>query len=197
MIGKLTGKVNIYDNHLIIDVNGVGYLVYTPSKNLNNMINHNQYELFIETYVREDQISLYGFLSLQEKQIFNLLNLVNGLGPKMAINILSTLNVEQVIRAVQAQDKDLFKSISGVGTKLAEKIIIELRNKVTKINNIEISNNTNKSYDCSIANDAISALTNLGINKLEARNMVNSIIIKKPEISLDDLIKNALQNKKF
>jgi Holliday junction DNA helicase RuvA len=196
MIGKLSGKIDSFlDDHLIIDVGGVGYLVFCSGKTRHKLQLGEFCQLFIETHVREDHINLYGFLSLIEKQVFNLLLAVNGIGPRMAINILSSLSPEEIELAIGNRDKELFKSISGVGQKLAERIIIELKDKVsiypkgsTDITNLI----SGKSSD---AADAISALINLGINRIEAQNSINAILVKMPDASIDELIKLSLKTR--
>ncbi|WP_341756465.1 MULTISPECIES: Holliday junction branch migration protein RuvA [unclassified Candidatus Tisiphia] len=191
MIGKLKGKIDAcFNDYVIIDVSGVGYLVYCSSKTLNKLVVNEFCQLFIETHVREDHINLYGFLSLEEKFIFNLLQSVNGIGTKMALAILSNLSPEQIQSAIARRDKEAFKVVSGVGLKLAERIIIELKDKaVTNLaNNLSINKD-----DSDLANDATLALTSLGVNKTEAYNLVQEIIANNPELSINELIKLALK----
>lgn len=196
MIGKLKGRVDsCSDDHAIIDVNGVGYLVYCSAKSLHKLTEGDFCQLFIDTHVREDHIHLYGFLSLQEKAFFNILQSVNGIGTRMALSILSQLTPEQIAIAVSQKDKDSFRSVSGVGPKLAERILIELKDKVgNNFPNCNFSNSTILNTG-SITSDAISALTNLGINKIEAQNSVVTIFSKNPEILLDELIRLALKER--
>ncbi|WP_375319445.1 Holliday junction branch migration protein RuvA [Candidatus Tisiphia endosymbiont of Oplodontha viridula] len=191
MIGKLKGKIDAcFNDYVIIDVSGVGYLVYCSSKTLNKLVVNEFCQLFIETHVREDHINLYGFLSLEEKFVFNLLQSVNGIGTRMALAILSNLSPEQIQSAIARQDKEAFKAVSGVGLKLAERIIIELKDKaVTNLaNNLSINKD-----DSDLANDATLALTSLGVNKTEAYNLVQEIIANNPELSINELIKLALK----
>ncbi len=190
MIGKLKGKIDsCFTDYVIIDVSGVGYLVYCSSKTLDKLVINEFCQLFIETHVREDHINLYGFLSLEEKWFFNLLQSVNGIGTRMALSILSNLSPHQVQSAIARRDKEAFKSISGVGLKLAERIIVELKNKVTS----DFANLITDKDDNGLASDAILALTGLGISKIEAQNLVQGIIAKNPEISINELIKFALK----
>lgn len=198
MIGKLTGKVNscFYD-HAIIDVNGVGYLVYCSAKSLHKLAVDDFCQLFIETHVREDHIQLYGFLTIEEKNFFIMLQSVNGIGTKMAISILSHLTPAEIQLAISQKNKEKFKAISGVGSKLAERILIELKDKVAPNlgaageAGVKLSNLMN----LDLAEDAISALSNLGVNKIEAQNSVAKILISNPEISIDELIKLALKTR--
>lgn len=189
MIGRLSGTVFGFEDHALVDVGGVGYLVYCSAKALHNFKNGEYYQLFIETHVREDHIHLYGFLSILERQVFNLLKSVNGIGPRMALAILSHLEPHQIQNAITSQNKEAFRIVAGVGGKLAERIIIELKDKMLSGAAV-YSYNTGKS---NIAADAVSALANLGINKMEAQTMVSNILAVQEEISIDELIKLALK----
>ena len=192
MIGKLNGKIDsCFSDYVIIDISGVGYLVYCSSRTLNQLVVNEFYQLFIETHVREDHINLYGFLSMEEKNYFNLLQSVNGIGTRMALSILSGLSTAQIQSAIVKRDKDVFKSISGVGLKLAERIIVELKNKVSTSSDL-IEDNTNIAVD-GVTTDAILALLGLGMSRGEAQNLVHKIIAKNSEISVDELIKQALK----
>lgn len=195
MIGKLKGIVDsVQADYAIIDVSGVGYLAFCSAKTLANLVPGEPTELLIETHVREDHIHLYGFRKLQEKSTFLTLQSVKGVGTKMALNILSTLLPEDIELALSAQDKDAFTQVSGVGKKLAERIITELKDKFTNrlgISPMPISSNSKMSS--SIANDAISALVSLGINKSEAYNRINVILAHNTNASINDLIKLALK----
>ena len=198
MIGKLKGQVDsIYDNHFIIDVNGVGYLVYCSGKTLSKFSIGEFSELLIETHVREDHIHLYGFYNLEEKSTFSLLQSVKGVGTRMALAILSQLTPAEIALALSAEDKTAFNSVSGVGKKLSERIITELKDKFIATNGIVIGNTTSRtvlSSKSTIASDAISALVSLGINKIDAQNRVNFVLSLAPDSSINDLIKLALKN---
>ena len=191
MIGRLRGKVSCADDHVIVDVSGVGYLVYCSTKNLSNLIENEYYQFFIETHVREDHINLYGFLSIDEKHTFNMLLSVNGIGPRLALAILSHLTPYQISISISARDKDIFKAVTGVGAKMAERIIIELKDKLPgmPISLEDISGNGNNN----IAMDAISALVNLGINKTEAQNIVSTVLVSQPDVSIEELIRLAFK----
>ena len=196
MIGKLSGKIDsCFSDYAIIDISGVGYLVYCSSRTLNQLVINESYQLFIETHVREDHINLYGFLSLEEKSFFNLLQSVNGIGTRMALTILSGLSLQEIQSAIIKRDKDVFKSVSGVGLKLAERIIVELKGKIP--NNVfdtgsSVINDNNFGVD-GTASDAVLALMGLGVNKVEAQNLVQAIITENPDIKIDQLITLALK----
>jgi len=131
MIGKLKGLVDSTDEgKAIIDVGGVGYLVFSSARTLRDLPSEGQaVELLIETHVREDHIHLYGFLMEEEQQWFKTLITVNGVGTKMALAILSALSPAQLTTAIMAQDKASFTQVSGVGPKLADRLLTELKNK--------------------------------------------------------------------
>ncbi|MFV9929608.1 MAG: Holliday junction branch migration protein RuvA [Rickettsia endosymbiont of Haemaphysalis japonica] len=199
MIGKLSGKVDSQgDDYVIIDVNGVGYLVYASGKTLGKLAEGECYKLFIETHVREEYIHLYGFLTLEEKNFFNLLQSVNGIGTRMALSILSSLTPSDIQIAVNNENKNIFKAISGVGAKLAERIVLELKGKVVKISSgsaiIKESLNI-KNITPVASNEVIKALVNLGFSRFEAQNAVQGIMTQNPEIAIDELIKTALKNR--
>ena len=199
MIGKLKGQIeSIYNDHLIIDVNGVGYLVFCSKKTIEHFNISEFAEMLIETHVREDHIHLYGFHSLEEKSAFNILQSVKGVGTKMALTILSHLTTDNIQIALNADDKAIFNSISGVGKKLAERIITELKDKIISTKSVsDLQDKVNLSSKIStnalLLNDAISALTGLGIGKAEAHNRVNAVLTQSENISINELIRLALK----
>jgi Holliday junction DNA helicase RuvA len=198
MIGKLKGQVDsVYDDHFIIDVNGVGYLVYCSVKTLSKLAPDEYCELLIQTHVREDHIHLYGFYNVEEKSTFTTLQSVKGVGTRMALAILSHLTPDEIALALASEDKTVFNEVSGVGKKLAERIITELKDKFISAGGVMLSgakSNNFVSPKISIASDAISALVSLGINKFEAQNRVNVILANNSEASINEIIKAALKN---
>ena len=196
MIGKLSGMIDdISEDHVIVDVNGVGYLVYS-SEVLNFHIG-DKVKLYIETHVREDAINLYGFSTLAHKQTFIALITVNGIGPKVALNILSKLPPENLQQAIMAKDLFAFKQISGIGTKLAERIILELNNKALfkAGSNLNIAENQGSSAvntkSHTIFNDAVMGLINLGMTYGEASSYVNAVIHSSEDVG--EIMSNALK----
>jgi holliday junction DNA helicase RuvA len=196
MIGKLKGVVDsCLPDHAIIDVGGVGYLVYCPVSTLNKLTQNTPCSLYITTHVREDHIHLYGFFTIQEKEYFALLQSVSGIGARMALGILSVLRPEQIAIAIMQRDKNAFKSASGVGTKLAERILIELKDKIkTNIGLSEIHSGSH-TLDNDKAQDGVSALVYLGINRQVAENVIHKILAANPDIKTDELIKLALKER--
>jgi holliday junction DNA helicase RuvA len=194
MIGKLKGILDqIDEDKVILDVSGVGYIVHISAKSLSSLPMLGESTSFlIHMQVKEDDISLYGFINSIEKEWFENLITVQGIGTRVALVILSALDPRFLIAAVTERNKEAFKHISGVGPKLAERIFTELNKKATaqysgtpKENSIEIENSDIK--------DALIALTNLGYNKNKVETICKQIYQDKPDISINDLIKSALK----
>lgn len=206
MIAKLRGLIDsIYEDNCIVDVNGVGYLVSCSSRTLSKLIRGSEATLLIETVVREDSISLYGFYDAWEKEWFNTLTKVQGVGAKVCLSILSALTPAQLAQAVAAQDKASFARASGVGPKLAARLVTELKDKIvsvpmgdvklqdlsddfqaTPINQTEPSENR-------IVEDVISALINLGYQRIEAYQAASKVYANNQDKSLADLIRLSLK----
>lgn len=129
MISWLKGKIIAHEiGKVVVNINNIGYLIFVTSKNypINNTI-----ELFIHQHIREDSNVLYGFDSKEELDIFELLLSVSGVGPKLALTIVSSANVKTITNAIESGSAEYFRSINGVGAKVAAKIIVELKNKIT------------------------------------------------------------------
>jgi len=195
MISKLTGIVDaVYDDHLILDVSGVGYGVFASSSTLAHCRTHETISLLIETHVREDHIHLYGFLTMEEKQAFQYLQTVSGIGAKVALNILSHLTPANIQSAIDLKDKTIFASVSGIGPKLAERMLLELKNKTFSIDSNSIILSTSN-LENNITDDSIQALVNLGITKNEAVQLVKNIMQNSPNATIDQVIRTALQSR--
>lgn len=197
MIGKLTGNLDYIDKDTaLIDVMGVGYIVFCSNNTLKKLSSHEgKASLIIETHVREDQISLYGFYDTNEKYWFGELTKVKGVGPKLALAILGVLTPEVLINAIAAEDKVSFSRVNGVGTKLVERIFAELKshkNISNAIPNKELKNIiADNKYD--IQTDSISALVNLGYAKHEAYQITSKLISNNNALTTEQLIKLALK----
>ena len=152
MIAKLRGLVDtIGEDFCIIDVNGVGYLVYASAKTLGKLALNSTASLMIETVVREDSISLFGFADALEKEWFNTLTKVQGVGAKVCLSIMSVLTPNQLAQAVAAQDKSSFARPKGVGPKLAARIVTELKDKIVSVPMANISKDINQSLNIDTA----------------------------------------------
>ena len=175
MIGKLTGLVDsLGDDWAIVDVSGVGYLVFGSARTLSGLGAVGEpARLWIETHVREDHIHLYGFVDRDERDWFRLLTGVQGVGAKMALAILSVLAPEQLVQTIAAQDKTGLTRANGVGPKLAGRIVAELKDKVGAIEwggdrIAAAAMAEGEDANGKLPEDAISALVNLGYRRAEA-----------------------------
>ncbi len=195
MIYKLKGIIDtITENFIILDVNGVGYGIYISQKTISQLQQNTPLTLYIETILREDSITLYGFSTPYEKEIFNLLTSVQGIGPKASISILSALTPTEISTAILSNDSKIFTTANGIGKKTAERIITELKDKITKTNiNIELTNLTKTIKPSSIAEDAISALSNMGYTRSQSFEIIMKILNEIPDININDLIKLSLK----
>ena len=175
MIGKLKGIIDTYgEDTLILDVQGVGYLVHCSSRTLQALPPVGEAAtLHIETVVREDMIRLFGFASTVEQQWFNILLGVQGVGQKVALAILSTLRPAELANAIAMKDKAAIARTSGVGPKLAERICVELKDKAPAFGNLDpavvkLAGELDEGRAKGPVKDAISALTNLGYGAPQA-----------------------------
>lgn len=202
MIGKLRGRVDaVKDDHLILDVGGVGYLVFASARTLTQMEGlTSEVALIIETNVREDHIHLYGFMSETERDCFRLLTTVQGVGSKVGMAILAIMSSDEVITAIAAQDVTHFTRASGVGKKLAERIVNELKNKVGSLSFVPIvvpsasaKKSSVKTDGGGLREDAVSALVHLGYARMDAFAAVARAMQEEGEAGLDAIIKRSLR----
>lgn len=200
MIGKLRGKVDsIFEDYLILDVNGVGYRVFCSSKTLSSVEVGIEMSFAIQTIVREDAIVLFGFLSNNDKNWFEMLCKVNGIGAKVALKIMGALTPQEMLTAIDSEDSKMFCRAPGVGQKIASRIIIELkdiRKNIGIVDNIVSSPVKGVSDDIKHDNrmqDALSALENLGYQKNVAYNIIISILKDREDIVIESLITEALK----
>ncbi|MET3856036.1 Holliday junction branch migration protein RuvA [Rhizobium sp. OAE497] len=178
MIGKLKGTVEeIGDDYVLVDVHGVCYVAYCSGRTLSKLGSVGEAcVLFIETYVREDQLKLFGFMSVLEREWFNLLQSVQGVGAKVALAVLSTLTPAELANAIALQDKTAVSRAQGVGPKVAVRIVTELKNKAPAYAGEAINMGLKQEIGEGVASapvaDAVSALTNLGYSRDQAANAV-------------------------
>lgn len=205
MIGKLKGIVEeIDDDSLLLDVNGVCYQVFVSSRLLREVVLGQAISLTIEMNVREDHIHLYGFPDSIERDWFRLLATVQGVGNKTGLAILAAYSPEKLVQAIMAKDIAAFKAVSGIGPKLAERIVTELKDKVLKMPTAEFAVNVKTSgkgkpasggqQPATAVNDAISALVNLGYSRSDAYAVVVRVAQDNEENQgLDALIRLSLK----
>jgi len=175
MIGKLKGIVDSYgEDYIILDVGGVGYQVHCSARTLAALPSPGEAAtLSIETYVREDQIKLFGFASDQERAWFRLLQTVQGVGAKVALSVLGTLKISELAEAVAMRDKATVSRAPGVGAKVAERIVTELKDKVPAFADIDpaavhLAGSLDEKRAPRPVMDAVSALVNLGYGQPQA-----------------------------
>jgi Holliday junction DNA helicase RuvA len=199
MIGKLRGLVDSTGKDwVIVDVNGVGYEVSCASRTLTQLPAPGQpVTLTIETHVREDAIKLYGFMSDAERSWFRLLQNVQGVGAKVALSVLGVLSPNDLASAIALQDKAQVGRAPGVGPKVAQRIVSELKDKAPGLlaaGNIgaKISLNSDSSDNRKV-NDAISALVNLGYSISEASVVVMTVSKNNEGATTEELIRNGLK----
>ncbi len=197
MIGKLRGIADsITEDGLILDVHGVGYLVYTSPRILSEIILGQEMVFIIETHVREDHIHLYGFLSEVERDWFRLLWSVQGVGAKIALAALGQFTPDTLSQMIAARDNVMFTRIAGVGKKLAERIVNELKEKVALPQSFVVSDKAVTKGAAvvttpNVNDEAISALVNLGYPRLNAFSAVAKVSAGG-ELKLEDIIRKAL-----
>ena len=186
--GKLTEK---NPTHVVIDCNGVGYMLNISLHTFSQIPENEQLKLYTHLQVKEDAHTLYGFSSLAEREIFRLLLSVSGIGASIARTMLSSLTPKQVREGIASSDVALIQSIKGIGAKTAQRVIIDLKDKILKIYDIdEVSvskGNTNK-------DEALSALEVLGFVKKQAERVVDKIVMTQPDADVETIIKQALKN---
>jgi Holliday junction DNA helicase RuvA len=186
MIAQIEGKIaGIKGNSVILMVGGIGYQIALSAYTLGKVAGQDQVLFHIHTHVREDILALYGFLSEEELLMFELLISISGIGPKVALSILSIADVKTIRTAVVNKDPSILTRVSGVGKKTAERVIIELQNKVESVG-IE-------DQESALAGqDAIEALTSLGYSVTEAREALKLV---SPEIKdVSSRVRQALRN---
>lgn len=187
MIGKLKGTVDeIGEDHAIIDVHGVGYLVFCSARTLSKLAEGEAAVLHIETYVREDLIRLYGFSTHLEREWFRLLQSVQGVGSKVALAVLSTLTPAELANAIALQDKAMVARAPGVGPKVAQRVVTELKNKAPAFageasGTIGLKQELGEGVAPAPVTDAVSALTNLGYSRDQAANAVAAALTEAGE----------------
>jgi holliday junction DNA helicase RuvA len=193
MIGQLRGRLaEKRPNQVLVDVGGVGYLVQVPLSTFAALSElHNEVTLLIHTHVREDALALYGFLSSREKHFFELLISASGVGPSLALKILSGMSVEELVPAIRGGDLARLTRIPGVGRKTAERIVVELKDKLDAV-----ALETQKPAGVSPAGveaDVISALVNLGYDSRSAEGAVGEAKREVGASNFEKLLRVALQ----
>lgn len=194
MISFIKGKkLEIDPTKIIIDVNGIGYELKISLRTYSEIKENSVVNLFTHLQVKEDSHTLFGFYDKSERKTFLSLLSISGVGPSTAIMILSSLSTSELNHAIISSDVLTIKSVKGIGLKTAERIILELKDKISKNLNQKNPNNFLVERDNTIKNEALSALSSLGISKNVVNNHIDRVLDNNNNISLEDLIREVLK----
>ncbi|EKE20304.1 MAG: Holliday junction DNA helicase RuvA [uncultured bacterium] len=186
MIAKLKGKIDfLRDSYVVVDVSGIGYKVFVTAHTAGTIAGMTEVEFYTHTYVREDTLSLYGFLTLDELEMFEMLITISGIGPKAAMGILTIADPNTVRTAVLNEDASLLTRVSGVGKKTAQRVILELKNKISDIPAHQKNQITSDS-------DALEALVAMGYSVSEARETLKLVSVEIKDVG--ERVKMALKS---
>ena len=197
MIAFLRGRVlDKHPNRLIVDVQGVGYEVHVPLSTYYDVGDAGaDISLRVHTHVREDALHLYGFLTALEQQVFERLIGISGIGPKLAINVLSGIDARELIGAVQRGDVARLTAIPGIGKKTAERIVLELKDRLQKLAGTAAAEAAGPAAAADrLRDDLVSALVNLGYHRPQAEKTVESTLKSGSELGFEQALKRVLQD---
>ena len=193
MIHHIKGKlIEKAPTHAVVEAGGVGYFLNISLITFSKLGNDENCTLYTHLSIKEDAHTLYGFAEKSEREIFRQLISVNGVGASTARVMLSSMTAEEITRAIVTADVETLKSIKGIGAKSAQRIIVDLKDKLGKIDGVEqniltFTNNTNR-------DEALSALLALGFTKNSVEKILNKVLKAQPELNVEGLIKEALKN---
>ena len=192
MITQIRGRlVEKNPTYVVVDCAGVGYLLHVSLQTFSSLPTDENIRLFTHLSIREDAHTLYGFITKTEREVFKLLISVSGVGPSIARTMLSSMSSEEVQNAIALENVALIQSVKGIGAKTAQRVIVDLKDKILKTFDIDevslSSNNTNKE-------EALSALEVLGFNRRQSEKVITAILKDTPNETVELLIKKALKN---
>lgn len=191
MITQLRGKlIEIYPTNVVIDCNGVGYWVNISLNTYSTLEHEELVTIFTHLIVREDAHILYGFATKLEREIFQKLISVNGVGPASGMMIISTLSSKEIATAIAQEDAKLLQSVKGIGAKTAQRIIIDLKDKLDQNLILDVNSTSVKNKS---KNEALSALEVLGIPKKSAEKIMDKILQDQPDADVEFLVKETLK----
>ena len=192
MIATLTGRLKRKAvDYLIVDVSGVGYQVSVPLSTYCRMPDSGgEVSLYIHTHLREDSLSLFGFMTQAEKETFLQLMAVSGIGPKLALAVLSALSVQDLSHAIQTSDDSRLCSIPGIGKKTAARMVLELKDKITCA--APLVSPAGETASPNDVEDVVSALVNLGYKKPLAEDALRKVRQGRAGLTVEELIREAL-----
>ena len=186
--GRLVEKTPTY---VVIDCSGVGYLLHISLNTFSALPDSEAVTLYSHLNVKEDSHTLYGFINKTEREIFRLLISVSGVGPSIARTMLSSMSSEEIQQAIASENIPLIQSVKGIGAKTAQRVIIDLKDKILKTFDMEAislaPSNTNK-------DEALSALEVLGFNRKQSEKVLNTVLKEQAEATVEVLIKKALKS---
>ena len=194
--GELAEK-NI--DHIVVEAGGIGYLIYVPAQSIDYLPDEgDQIKVYTYLYIREDAMVLYGFLTKDDLEIFKMLITVSGIGPKGGLGILSTLSADDLRFAILSGDSKTISKVPGIGAKTAQRVIIDLKDKMSLEEAFEkkLENNADgvqKTLNSSTKNDAVLALSALGYSSAESLKAVSKVDITD-DMDVEDVLKLALKN---
>lgn len=187
MIGFVKGIIDSFDRpFVIIDVSGVGYRILVSDNVFSKLTENQKIKLYTFTYVREDELALFGFLEQEDLKLFDSLLTVSGVGPKTAMSIFSAGTRDQILEAIVKADVSFFSSVPRLGSKNAQKIIIELKNKLGGVGSLDLSGK-----DSLQNNEVIQALRTFGFSQTEAQRALREI--KEKDLTTEEKIRKALK----
>ncbi len=192
MITHLSGKlVEKNPTYIIVECNGVGYFLNISLHTFSLLPSDEQIKIYTHLQVKEDSHTLFGFMEKAEREIFLLLISISGIGPSIARTMLSSLNPVQVRDAIANGEVATIQAVKGIGAKTAQRVIVELKDKILKVHDMDEvslpSNNTTKE-------EALSALEVLGFNRRQSEKVVDRVLSQGASLSVEDIIKQALKN---
>jgi len=192
MITQIRGRlVEKNPTYVVVDCAGVGYMLHISLQTFSALSDNENVRLFAHLSVREDAHTLYGFISKTEREVFKLLISVSGVGPSIARTMLSSMSSEEVQNAIASENVTLIQSVKGIGLKTAQRVIVDLKDKILKTFDIdELSLNTNNTNK----EEALSALEVLGFNRKQSEKAIAVILKDSPNETVELLIKKALKN---
>ena len=195
MIAQIRGRlIQKNPGSVVVETNGIGYQTYVSLMTFYELPDVGQdVRLHTHTHVREDLLQLYGFSTLLEKELFQILIGVSGIGPKLALNILSGIPSQELVQSLSSGDISRLLSVPGIGRKTAERMILDLQEKASRLTS-RISPPQAERRPAEVMNeDIVSALVNLGYKEGQAEKVVERIFRQTPEINLEDALKASLQ----
>ncbi|WP_372767290.1 Holliday junction branch migration protein RuvA [Lutibacter sp.] len=192
MITHIRGKlVEKNPTFAVIETNGVGYWLNISLNTYSQLPDNEFVILYTHLSIKEDAHTLYGFINKTEREIFRLLISVSGVGPSIARTMLSSMTTDEIQQAIASNNVSVIQSVKGIGVKTAQRVLVDLRDKISKTYAIDevYANQSN-----TVKNEALSALEVLGFNKKQVEKVVDKILLEDKTLSVEVLIKNALKN---